>query len=219
MTEITDVLAERYEVRSDDIAAYCDVYLGDRLMMYCLVEVLFFVFRPDVGITFDPAAVDQAGLGLMYDKDGLVCGSIKKLEYRKEGILVSSHYVPYAVDLTRYGLDQPDGLVDRMLKVRKTSDAKHFGVAVDGDVVMDRRYHADLMKKRQVSPDPGHFKPGSGLSHLIPVTPLRELSSDLCREVDTSIRGVDPAVGVPADVNHTLGSHRQPGLSHTELSG
>lgn len=70
---------------------------------------------------------------------------------------------------------------------------------------------AKRIGQRQVSSDPGHHEPESGLSHLMSVTPHREFSSGSFRGADRAIPATDAARGVPGGVGHRRGLPPQPG--------
>ncbi len=141
------------DITRDDIHEYCFRHLDDEMglvMPYAFMHVFLYVFRPEVGITFEPEAAVKAYPSFEFDEDGLLVGPEHRLQYERQGILAGDRYFYYGPDLSRYNLGLSNGFIEHLLAFRNTSAPRCFGIAIDRDLVLDCDYRLNIFQRAHV---------------------------------------------------------------------
>lgn len=146
-----DIL-KNYEIKWSDIKKYCMKYFDDNNIVtpYCFLQVFIFAFKLDVGILFEPDIVIKKVYSLEFDEDGLLIGPKNKLKFKKEGILIENYLINYSPSLSIYNLALSGGFFDQLIKYYYSHKCDYFGIAIDKDLLLERRYYKYIFTKAYI---------------------------------------------------------------------
>ena len=145
---ITEAL-EGLGIESSSIDSYCLEEFGDtNSFPLCMMEVLTYVFRLDIGVSWAPGEVYRLCPGLEFDKDELLVGPENFLNYTKDGVFYQDKQViRYHDYFYKYNLGLSGGFIDWFIRYVKHAAPLNFGLRINGDLVIDAASHSTYLTK------------------------------------------------------------------------
>jgi len=140
-----------YGVKWSDIEKYCLKYFNDTSSTpYCFLQAFIFVFKLNVGILFETDIVIEKFDNLRFDDDGLLIEPKNKLIFKKEGILIENYLLNYSPSLCMYNLALSGGFFDHLIEYYYSHKCDYFGIAIDKDLLLERRYYKYIFTKAYI---------------------------------------------------------------------
>ncbi|MBX3150419.1 hypothetical protein KF728_09745 [Candidatus Obscuribacterales bacterium] len=167
--ELTDLPGSINNVRADELIA----------------GALAYIFEIDE-FQHSPAAVKTLYPNLKRDDDGLIVNIESGHRFTKDGLLTQTHFVPYDDWLSSKPTPKSlsFGFVETLLGRMSQKDVNYFGLRLEDDIVMDKRFHLEL-ETRVHAWGPTNLNDSKLLDPYFPVNPSGTVTTHI-RTDDTA---------------------------------
>lgn len=151
LSELSELLQDACGIDLDAVIAFANDFLPDDPSGYAVVfECLILVFQPRIAVSYGEGILSKTHPELAVDDDGLLRNGQKGVIYKKEGVLYKSHWLPYDPWISRFNLEQQGGFIDALLEAYSREPQYRFGIALDQNLLLDKRMHADSLEKAYI---------------------------------------------------------------------
>lgn len=143
---------EQQGIEMSAVDTYCQQEFGRPLhFRHCMLEVMAYVFRLDIGVWWAPGEVSRRCPSLEFDNRGLLMGPQRGITFEKDGVRHHGrHVVPYHPEMDPYNLGLSGGFLETLIQFAGGAAPTRFGLRIAEDMVLDPSRHGLYMTKAYI---------------------------------------------------------------------